>query len=112
MKYISRKDLVVLSRGKRKGDNGRVLIVGGSSSYVGAVALAGLAALRSGVDWVSVMAPSKVGWAINSLTADLVVKKVKGEYFDRRHVREVLREECRYDVVLLGNGIGLKFSLL
>ena len=108
MKYITKKDLVLPKRGNRKGDNGRVLVIGGSREYVGAVVLAGLAALRSGVDWVTIAAPEKVAWAINVLSVDLVVKKLKGEYLEKKNVIELLKEEKKYDLVLLGNGVTLK----
>jgi len=110
MDYVTKKDIVIPKKKKtsHKGDNGRVLIIGGSPDYVGALALAGIAALRSGVDWVTVAAPEKVGWAINTLSPDLVVKKVKGDYFSSKHVHMMLAMEKMYDVVLIGNGIGLK----
>src|SRR3989338_5154808 len=110
MRYISKKYIKLPERKKtgKKGDNGRVLIVGGSKEYIGAVALAGLAALRSGCDWVTVAAPEKVAWAVNCLSADLVTVKLKGDYFSSNHVNEVEELARKHDVVLLGNGIGLK----
>ena len=48
----------------------RVLVVGGSEEYSGAVYLAGIAALRSGAESVIVMAPEKVAWALNALSPD------------------------------------------
>mgnify|MGYP001156852291 FL=1 len=109
MHYISKKDIKLPKRKKdsKKGDNGRVLVIGGSKDYVGAVALAGLAALRSGVDWVTVAAPEKVGWAINCLAADLVVKKYKGDDFCASHAKDVLKFEKNFDSILIGNGIGI-----
>ena len=83
MKYISKKDIVFPKRksSSHKGDNGKVLVIGGSYDYVGAPVLAGLAALRSGCDWVTLALPEKVGWAAHCLTKDLVVKKFKGNNF-------------------------------
>jgi NAD(P)H-hydrate epimerase len=109
MQYISKKDIKLPKRKKdsKKGDNGKVLVIGGSKDYVGAVALAGLAALRSGVDWVTVAVPEKVGWAINSLSLDLVVKKYKGDDFCASRANDILKEESKYDAVLIGNGIGM-----
>lgn len=109
MKYITKKDIKLPKRGRdsHKGENGKVLVIGGSKDYVGAVALAGLAALRSGVDWVTIAAPLKVGYAINSLSADLVVKKFKGDDFSVSHAKEVLNLEKNFDAVLIGNGIGM-----
>ena len=109
MKFVSRKNIVLPKRkkGSKKGDNGRVLVIGGSRDYAGAVALAGLAALRSGADWVTVAVPEKVGWAINALTPDLVVKKYKGDDFCASRAKDVLKLEKKFNAVLIGNGIGM-----
>lgn len=110
MHYISKKDIKLPKRKKdsKKGDNGKILVVGGSKDYIGAVALAGLSALRSGADWVTIAAPEKVAWAVNALSADLVTVKLKGDYFYLNHVNEVVKLAKKYDVVLVGNGIGLR----
>lgn len=112
MKYIKKQELKIPKRRShsKKGDNGRVLIVGGSKDFVGALALAGLAALRSGADWVTIAAPEKSSYAINALSPDLVTKKIKGDYFAAKHVSEILKLEKRFDVVLIGNGITKKSS--
>ena len=68
-------------KSSHKGNNGLVLVVGGSKNFAGAVALAGLAALRSGCDLVKIIAPEKVAWAINSYSPDLVTMKLKEGYF-------------------------------
>ena len=110
MTFISKKDIVIPIRKKssKKGDNGRVLIIGGSKDYVGAVALAGLAALRSGCDWVTIAAPEKVAWAVNCLSSDLVAIKLKGNYFSLKHANNIIRLADKHDIVLIGNGIGIK----
>ena len=109
MQCISKKDIVLPKRKatSKKGDNGRVLAIGGSKEYAGAIALAGLAALRSGVDWVTIAAPEKVGWAINALSPDLVVKKYKGDDFCAARAKDILKFEKSFDAVLIGNGIGM-----
>ena len=56
-----------------KGENGRVLVIGGSKDYVGAPGLVGMAALRTGVDLVTIAAPEKAAWVINSYSPDLIV---------------------------------------
>jgi len=110
MGYLAKKYLHLPKRkeSSHKGDNGKVLVIGGSEEYVGAVALAGIAALRSGCDWVTIAAPEKVAWAVNCLYPDLVVKKVKGKKFTPSHLPELLRLAEKHDVILLGNGIGLE----
>jgi hydroxyethylthiazole kinase-like uncharacterized protein yjeF len=109
MRFISKKDINLPIRKKesRKGENGKVLVIGGSKDYVGAVALAGLAALRSGADWVTIAAPEKVGWAINALSPDLVVKKYKGDDFCASRAKDILDFEKSFDSVLIGNGMGM-----
>ncbi len=88
----------------KKGDFGKVLIVGGSERYVGAPALAGMAALAAGADIVKIAAPERVAWAINSITPDLITLKLEGERLGEEHVDEILAEE--YDSLLVGNGLG------
>ena len=96
MRYLTKKSLRLPQRKERsrKGDNGRVLIIGGSKDYTGAVVLAGLAALRSGADWVTVAVPEKVGWAISCMTPDLVVKKYKGDDFCASRAKDILKKEA------------------
>ncbi|TSC76231.1 MAG: sugar kinase [Parcubacteria group bacterium Gr01-1014_31] len=89
----------------RKGDNGRVLIVGGSPEYSGAPALSGIAALRSGADSVVVAAPEKVAWAINGCSPDLVTRKLPGQFLSVRHFSELKKMASRADCLLLGGGV-------
>jgi NAD(P)H-hydrate epimerase len=110
MNYIKKSDIRLKKRKKssHKGENGEALIIGGSEDYAGCLALAGLAALRTGIDWVTIAAPEKVGWALHSLSPDLVVKKFKGDYFTENHVDNIVKLSKKFDAVLIGNGIGLK----
>lgn len=109
MRVIIKKYIKIPKRkvGSHKGDNGKALVIGGSRDYVGAVVLAGLAALRSGVDLVVIAAPEKVGYAINALSADLIVKKYKGDDFCAARAKDILKLEKGFDAVLIGNGIGM-----
>lgn len=102
------KQLMKRKKNFHKGDSGYVLVVGGSEDYVGAVALVGLAALRSGCDLVAISAPSKVSWAVNCLSADLVTHKLRGDFLKPDHVSGVLNFSKKFDVVVLGNGAGVK----
>ncbi len=96
-----------IKRKDHKGQNGRVLVVGGSRDYVGAPAFAGMAALRTGVDIVTVCAPEKVAWAINSYTPDLITKKFLGEEFNLTHGKEIITLSENFDVIVLGSGLGI-----
>ncbi len=92
----------------RKGENGSVLIIGGSEEYVGAVTLAGLAALRAGCDTVTIAAPEKVAWAVNRYTPDLITHKIKEKNFNIKNVKEMVKFSDRFDMVCIGNGITRK----
>lgn len=106
------KPLLRRKKTAHKGDFGRVLVVGGSEQYVGAIALASLAAksvsiLRTGVDLVTLASPNKVAWAINTVTPDLMTVKFEGSHFTLKHVHRVLELSESNNVVLLGPGLGL-----
>lgn len=90
-----------------KGEAGTVLVVGGSRDYIGSPALAGLSALRSGVDLVKVAAPENAAYCINCISPDLVTVKFDGDYFNKSHVKEIASLSREFDSVLLGNGISL-----
>ena len=110
MNFINKSQIKLPKRGKgsHKGDNGLVLVVGGSKDYVGALTLAGLAALRSGADLVKVVAPEKVAWAINAYSPDLITVKLKTTYFNLSHFNIIKESMEKFDVLLIGNGVGLK----
>jgi len=98
-------------RASHKGQNGRVLVVGGSVDYIGAPAFVGqsaLAVLRSGADLVTIAAPEKVAWAINCISPDLITRKLPGEWLAPGHVKTVLALAKNADIVVIGNGIGLR----
>src|SRR3989344_3577840 len=109
MQFIKKSQIKLPERKKNshKGDNGLVLVVGGSKNFVGAVTLSGLAALRSGADLVKVIAPEKVSWAINAYSPDLMTVKLKSNHFAQKHFKLVKKLMEKYDVLLIGNGIGL-----
>lgn len=60
-------------RWSRKGENGVVLVVGGSWLYHGAPFLVSMAAMRSGVDLVYVAVPEKIAAAVRALSPSLIV---------------------------------------
>ncbi len=114
MKFITAADAKLYKRRQdsHKGDNGRVLVVAGSIDYVGAAYLAGMAAFRSGVDAVVVAAPEKVAWAINCLSPDLITRKFKSDFFTAAAIKEVVELSAKFDVTLIGNGIGKNVETL
>ncbi len=108
MQYLTSSDIKITppKKGGHKGDNGRVLVIGGSKDYSGAPFLSAMAALRIGADYVAVACPQKVGLAINKLSPDLITKKFDCEYFTPKEAKDVLEYSKKYDAVLIGNGLG------
>lgn len=76
--------------GSHKGQNGRVLVVGGSYMYHGAPILASLAALRSGSDLVYTAVPSVNVQATRSASPDLIVVPMADQKLTRGSVRKLL----------------------
>ncbi len=89
----------------RKGDNGRVLIVGGGP-FFGAPALAALASLRAGADWVTIAAPKSVSSIISSLSPNLIVQPLSSEILVEEDVPAVSNLINKHDVVIIGMGLG------
>ncbi|RJQ18949.1 NAD(P)H-hydrate dehydratase [Candidatus Woesearchaeota archaeon] len=109
-KKITLPALKPRKRTSHKGQNGRILVIGGSEDYIGAPALVGMsaiAALRSGADLVTVAAPKKVSWAINCIAPDLITRKIPGKQFTRKSVLRVLELAKSADAIVIGNGITL-----
>ncbi len=90
-----------------KGDNGKVLIIGGSERYTGAPALSALAALRIGSDLAYVAAPGRAADIIASFSPDLITIKLEGAHLNRTHLTEIDLHLNKADVVVIGPGLGV-----
>ncbi len=90
-----------------KGNNGKLLIVGGNKDYAGAPAIAGMAAIGAGADLVYVASPEKAAEAIKSTSPDLIVKSLEGDKLSLAHVDEILKIADDVDAVLVGPGSGM-----
>ena len=107
--FTGKGDLLRLknpSKYSHKGNNGRVLIIGGSKNYSGAPALAGMAALKSGVDMVYIAAPEIVASDIRSYAPDFIVRTLSKNYISIDDVEPILKLEESLDSVLIGCGLG------
>jgi len=93
-------------RGQHKGENGKILTIGGSTDYIGAPALSALAALRTGTDLSVVAAPENIAWTINTYSPDLITKKFEGEFFNWDNLKDVIEYAQDFDVIIIGNGLG------
>ncbi|MGC9443537.1 MAG: NAD(P)H-hydrate dehydratase [Candidatus Methanospirareceae archaeon] len=98
---------LLLKRSPRthKGDNGRVLIVGGGP-FSGAPTLAALAALRAGADWVTVAAPRSVSGIIASFSPNLIVHPLSAAVVVEKDVIPIVDLVKKHDSVAIGMGLG------
>ena len=90
-----------------KGNNGRLLVIGGSKDYSGAPAIAGMAAIGAGADLVYVASPQNAAEAIKSTSPDLIVKSLEGDKLSLKHSDEILSLVDDVDSVLIGPGAGI-----
>ncbi|MDI6644724.1 MAG: NAD(P)H-hydrate dehydratase [Methanobacteriaceae archaeon] len=107
--FTGKGDLLRLkspSKYSHKGNNGRVLIIGGSKDYSGAPALAGMAALKSGVDIVYIAAPEIVASDIRSYAPDFIVRSFSKNYITIDDVEPIVKMAESVNSVLIGCGLG------
>ncbi len=97
-----------LQHGARKGDRGRLLVIGGGP-YHGAPILSGLAAARSGCDLVHVAMPRSAARRIE-WPASLIPEKLPGEdhltMLSVTFVEEILGSGRAPDAIVIGPGLG------
>lgn len=91
-----------------KGDYGRALLVGGSRGMCGAIALAGMAALRGGAGLVTLAVPQSVQDAVARFSACYMTRGLPEANgllakLAARHIREAEREAT---AVAIGPGLG------
>jgi hydroxyethylthiazole kinase-like uncharacterized protein yjeF len=89
-----------------KGQNGKVLIVGGSMEYHGAPIFSALGALNSGVDLVYMAVPEVNFEVTRNAAPDFIVRKYAGEYLNTRAVELILGLAHKVNVVVIGPGLG------
>ncbi len=92
-------------KGEHKGQNGKLLVIGGSEDYFGAPYLASKAASYI-VDLVYLAMPEYPAGRVGD--PDLILRPVEGRNFTPEHVDSLLELAKRVDAVIIGPGIGLR----
>ncbi len=88
-----------------KGENGTVLVVGGSIKYSGAPVLASRAALRTGADLVITCIPESIANSVRTDSPNMIVRQLEGDYLTPNHIPEILEIFKKFDVMVLGPGM-------
>ncbi|MBI3413339.1 MAG: NAD(P)H-hydrate dehydratase [Candidatus Aenigmarchaeota archaeon] len=92
----------------KKGDYGKLLVIGGSDKYTGSAALVSLAAYASGCDLVWNAAPRRAADVMASFSPDIMAFPLKGDYLNKSHTKPVLKLSERADAIVIGNGLGME----
>lgn len=90
--------------GSHKGQNGKVLVIAGSSKYTGAPALVAEAALRSGADLVKILTVEEAKPIVQSFSENMIVESF-GEMFNRDSLEKAREMERWADVTVIGPGL-------
>ncbi|MEM3040945.1 MAG: NAD(P)H-hydrate dehydratase, partial [Nitrososphaerota archaeon] len=109
--HIGPGDVLLVSRERprdaRKGDFGRLLVIGGSKQFHGAPTLAAMAAMRTGVDLVYVAVPEAVAHDVAAASPALIVVKLHGSILTRNSLDDLNPFLSRCSAVVLGPGLGI-----
>ena len=90
-----------------KGENGRVLIVGGGP-YYGAPALCAMAALRTGADLVHILTPAETAKQISIYSPNFIIHPLKDNtMITNDDIRDITKYMEKVDSVVIGPGIGV-----
>lgn len=88
-----------------KGQNGRVLIIGGSLEYFGAPILSALSALKSGVDLVYLLVPFCNFEITRTYCPDLIVRNYYGDFLNKKAIQPALSLAEHVDSIVIGPGL-------
>ncbi|MFC1454534.1 NAD(P)H-hydrate dehydratase [Candidatus Undinarchaeota archaeon] len=89
-----------------KGQNGTVLVIGGSEIFVGAPIMAALAAMRTGADGVILAGPERAANTAK-IWPDLITVPLEGKHLKPDHFSKLQPFIKKADVILFGPGVGI-----
>ena len=93
-------------RSSHKRDNGTVCVVGGSRLYHGAPFLAGMGALRTGVDIVYLAVPATIAPTVRALSPDFIVVPLPDAKLTRGNVNKLQAWVKGVNCYAVGPGLG------
>lgn len=86
-----------------KYDFGLLLVIGGSEFYSGSPALSALAAFKSGVDMVRIIAPKRAADIIASFSPNLAAYPLEGNWLTKKHLATLISMTESAKAVSRGN---------
>jgi NAD(P)H-hydrate epimerase len=100
-------ELLALSKPKawtKKGDKGKILIIGGNEKYSGAPALSAMGCFQAGADLVTILTPERIAQAVRCYSPEFIVQDYPTSHLTLESIPNELLVEN--DVILLGPGLG------
>lgn len=90
-----------------KGQNGKVLLIGGARDYHGSIILAGKACFELNIDLVYIIAPEKITQVIRSHDYRFIIKPYEGDYLTPSVIETLVKPMIPdVDAILVGPGVG------
>ncbi|MEM4359438.1 MAG: NAD(P)H-hydrate dehydratase [Candidatus Bilamarchaeaceae archaeon] len=91
-----------------KYDFGHLLVVGGNWRYSGSPAFNAIAALRTGVDVVTVAAPERAANIIAGFSPDMITVPLHGDFLRKSHVERLvcITNNEKVSALVVGGGMG------
>lgn len=102
---IVRKTVKPRKASSHKGQNGVVLVIGGSWMYHGAPFLSAMAALRAGVDLAYIATPEKTSLSIRALSPNVIVIPLTDMKLTRGASRRIMKILPSVDSIVIGPGL-------
>ncbi|MEM0482663.1 MAG: NAD(P)H-hydrate dehydratase [Nitrososphaerota archaeon] len=93
--------------GSRKGENGVVIVVGGSRLYHGAPFLTAMASMRSGVDLVYLFVPEKIATPIRALSPSLIIYPLTDVKLTSRISEQIVKNSPQANAAAIGPGLSV-----
>lgn len=89
-----------------KGQNGKVMVIGGSEMFHGAPILCSLGAEHSGVDLVFPVLPPCHAQVARTYSLNFIIQTFQGTHLTSKDVKHILHFSEKTDVVVIGPGLG------
>lgn len=89
-----------------KGQNGKVLVIGGNDEFHGAPILTALGAEKSGADLIFLMLPEHHAFAAKMASENFIISPFQERNFAEADLNFALEKSHNADVVVIGNGLG------
>lgn len=90
----------------KKGDFGKLLVVGGSILYSGSPIFNALAAYRAGCDLVKIIAPEEAAEAAKAYMPDLIAYPLDCDFITKKDIKSITAMQKDCDAMVIGGGLG------